>query len=350
MLLEGKAGARFMEGTVFSHLGARGRRVSVGPGRGLDNAVLSIGLGRALILTVDPISILPEFGMRLSAWLSVHLIASDYTSSGCDPEFATFTYNFPRSTHAAGREEYIRSIGSECKKLGVSIVGGNTGSYPGAAYTVVGTGSMLGTAAAGKYVTPSMARAGDVVLVTKHAAIEATGSLAISFTDFVEAKLGRAVASRARNTIRFCSTVEDARAARRVGLGRDAVTAMHDATEGGILGALDEMAYASRHAFEVDPSTIPVPDEVAKVCSLFGLDPLRTMGEGALLITCHPGQVDELRRKVTKAGYPLTEIGRVKEGEGLWLSRPGSRNLKFSPVPDRYWAAYAKGTRRRHII
>ncbi len=322
----------------------------MGPGRGLDNAVVSIGHGRALILTVDPVSIIPEFGMKLSAWLSVHLVASDYTSSGCDPEFATFSYNFPRSARVAEREQYIRSIGSECKKLGVSIVGGNTGSYPGAAYTVVGAGSMIGTADAGKYVTPAMARVGDTVLVTKHAAIEATGSLAISFSDFVEANLGGAIASRAKKTIHSCSTVEDARAARLVGLGRDGVTAMHDATEGGILGALDEMASASHRALEVDPSSIPVPEEVARVCALFGLDPLRTMGEGALLITCHPGRVEELERRVSRAGCPLTEIGHVREGEGLWLSRPGRRSLRLSPASDRYWAAYAKGARRGRII
>ncbi len=339
-----------MRRAVFSHLGARNRRVKVGPDAGLDNAVISIGGGRVLILTVDPISIVPGFGMRLSAWLSVHHLASDFTTSGSDPEFATFTYNFPPSLPSAEREEFVRRVGEECGELGVSIVGGNTGSYPGAAFTVVGTGSMLGTAREGEYVTPAMARAGDVVLMTKHAAIEATGSLANTFPGLVEKELGGRVASLARRTIRACTTVEDARAARRAGLGMGAVTSMHDATEGGVLGALHEMALASRRAFEVDPASIPLPFEASEVCRLFGLDPLRTMGEGALLLTCPRVVAEEVLRRMARAGVPATEVGAVKDGEGLWLTSQGRRRQRFEPAPDGYWAAYDRAARRTRII
>ncbi len=329
-----------MRRAVFHHLGARSRRVRVGPGTGFDNAVVSLGRGRVLIVTVDPISVVPGFGSRLSAWLGVHLVASDYTASGSDPEFATFTYNFPQSMQSSDREKFIRGIGSECKKLGISVIGGNTGSYPGASFTVVGTGSMLGTAAESGYVTPAMAQVGDRVLMTKHAAIEATGSLANSFPALMEDKLGRTVAGRAKRVIHACSTVEDARTARRVGVGKDALTSMHDATEGGVLGALWEMASASHHAFEVDPSRIPVPGVVAKVCQVFGLDPLRTMGEGSLLLTCNPRRAEELSRRMARAGSPAAEIGVVKEGTGLWLSS-GRGRQKFEPGPDGYWEAYS---------
>ena len=334
-----------MARAVFSHLGAASGRVRVGPGFGLDNAVISVGQGRVLILTLDPVSVIPGLGTKLSAWLSVRLIASDYTASGCDPEFATFGFNFPPEMPASDREGYLRSVGEECRRLGVSIVGGNTGSYPGAAFTVVGTGSMLGFAEKGRYVTPAMARVGDEVFVTKHAAIEATGSLANSFPALEESVGPRAFA-RAKRTIHSCSTVEDARVASRVGLGKEGVTSMHDATEGGVLGGLHEMSVASRKSFEIDPSRIPVPEEVAETCGAFGLDPLRTMGEGALLLTCNPHRSDELRRKMTRAEIVMSEIGRVKGGEGLWLTGGGSRRRRFAPAPDAYWAAYARASRK----
>jgi hydrogenase expression/formation protein HypE len=237
MVHSGKMGPGFMERVVYDSLGRSSRRVIVGPGRGLDNAVVSLGHGKVMILTVDPISAVPRFGMKLSAWLSVHLIASDYTTSGFDPEFAIFSYNLPPTMSQSDREEYVRSVGDECKRLGVAIAAGHTGSYPGGGYTVVGAGTMLGLAPDGSYITPSMARAGDLILMTKHAAIEAAGSLALSFPKFAEQKVGSAVARRARDMIRLCTTVKDARAARKIGTGDDGISSMHDATEGGVLGA-----------------------------------------------------------------------------------------------------------------
>ena len=333
-----------MERVVYPQLGSPSRKMRVGPGRGLDNGVITIGNGQVVIVTVDPVSAIPRFGMKLSGWLSVHLIASDLTSSGIDPEFAIFSYNFPPIMTSYEREEYIRAIGAECKELGIAIAAGHTGTYPGGGYTVIGSGTMIGFAKEGRYLTPAMARVGDRILMTKHAAIEAAASLALSFPEQVERKVGPAIARRAKSLIELCTTVEDARTARRTGLGAQGVTTMHDATEGGVLGALDEMAGASRKGFEVDATKIPVSSEAAAVCRAFGLDPLVTMSEGALLMTCRPGRVGDVKKRLKRSGIVVSEIGGVGEGEGLMVSR-GGRSVRFRSGQDRYWTAYEKATR-----
>jgi hydrogenase expression/formation protein HypE len=343
----GKARKDFMERVVYDSLGMESKKVLVGPGQGLDNAVVSAGSGRVMILTVDPMSAIPAIGMRLSAWLSVHLIASDFTTSGADPEFASFSYNFPGRMTEQQKEEYVRSVGKECRRLGIAISAGHTGSYPGGGFTVIGSGSMFGFASRGGFVTPAMAGEGDTVLMTKSAAIEATMTLALSFPRHLGRKLGTGVAHRAGSLLKLCTTVEDARAARREGVGKGGVTSMHDATEGGVLGALGEMAQASGRAFMVDPLKIPVSKEADSVCREFGLDPLRTMGEGALLITCAPGRVEGLRRRMSREGIQLAQIGAVAKGSGLWLFL-GGRLRKAKPSgQDRFWAAYDSAVRDR---
>lgn len=339
MVRSGKEHERFMEGVVYANLGKPSGRLRVRPAKGLDNGVVSIGDGRVMIVTTDPVSAIPAVGMRLSAWLSVHLIASDLTTSGADPEFATFSYNFPPAMTKRDRVEYVRSVGAECERLGITIVAGHTGSYPGGGYTVIGSGTMFGFAEEGGYVTPSMAQVGDSIIMTKHAAIEATGSLAFSFPKFVEDKIGSRLAKKARSSLRLCSTVVDARAARRFGLGRGGVTSMHDATEGGVIGALGEMAAASARLFEVMVDRIPVTPEASGVCSAFGLDPLATMAEGALLITCAPTKTEALLRTMSRAGAEAREIGRVREGTGLDL-RGRERKGGTRPEKDPYWPAY----------
>ncbi|HXW94697.1 MAG TPA: AIR synthase-related protein [Nitrososphaerales archaeon] len=336
-----------MQRVVYSSLGKRSEDIELGPGIGLDNGVISIGRGQVMILTVDPVSVIPAFGMKMSAWLSVHLIASDYTTSGSDPEYALFTYNFPAEMRDTDREEYVRAIGAECDNLGVTIAGGHTGSYPGSGLTVIGSGSMLGFAAENGYVAPSMAHAGDAIVMTKHAAIEATCSLATSFPAFVESKAGAVNMRRAREQVKLCSTVADARAARSVGIGAQGVSAMHDATEGGVLGALYEMAVASEKRFVVHTGGIPVAPESRAVCEAFGLDPLKTMGEGALLITCLPKDVRPLRDVLGRAGVESAEIGSVERGEGLVMVDSHGHRRAFAPCEDGYWSAYTRALGRR---
>ena len=347
MVQSGKEGSAFLQDAVYAHLGSRSTKVKVGPGPGLDNGIVSVGDGRVMILTVDPVSAIPAFGMKLSAWLSVHLIASDYTASGADPEFAIFSYNFPPEMSRHSKKEYAGAIGDECRKLGIAIAGGHTGSYPGGGFTVIGAGTMLGFAPEGGYVTPAMAKTGDVILMTKHAAIEATGSLALSFPRYVGDELGRKLRNRASELIELCTTVKDARTARLVGLGERGVTSMHDATEGGVLGALNEMSLASSNLFEVDAEKIPVLEEAAAVCDLFRLDPLRTMGEGSLLLTCRPDAVSRLSTNMSEARIPVCRIGEVRRGRGLNVVDEGGGAKRFKPGPDRYWTVYSEATRRR---
>jgi hydrogenase maturation factor len=343
----GKTSNSFLADVVFRNLGAKNMSLVVGPGIGLDNAILALGRGRVLVVTSDPVSVIPAMGMELSAWLSVHLIASDYATSGLNPEFGAFTLNFPNEMNDQAREVYLRAIGTECRKLGIALVSGHTGSYPGSKFTVVGGGVMFGFGREGGYVTPAMARAGDVVLMTKHAAIEATASLAQSFPEYIEAKIGKIRARTAQRMVRLCSTVNDAKTAAKAGLGKNGVTSMHDATEGGVLGGLDEMAFASGQAFVIDRNKIPVSAEAMKTCAAFKIDPLTSLSEGVLLITCNPRSSEELKRRMSKNEIQATEIGSVRRGSGLWTSRGRGPPSPEKPAHDRYFEAYGRAVAHR---
>jgi hydrogenase expression/formation protein HypE len=329
-----------MKNVVYSSLGRKTPRMVVGPGIGADNAVISLGGKGVMILTVDPVSAIPSFGMKLSAWLSVHLIASDYATSGLRPAYASFSFNFPPKMNSGAREEYVKTVGRECEKLGVSIAAGHTGSYPGAGYTVIGAGSMFGFAGANEYVDSSMAMAGDSILMTKTAAIEATASLALSFPKYTGKKVGNAVLSRAKEMIGMCSTVDDALLAAKTGLRQGGVSSMHDATEGGVLGGLHEMALASRKAFFVEEEKISVSAEASAICAAFGLNPLTSLSEGTLLLTCAPERIGELRTRLRHGGIPVKNIGSVREGLGLWISNEGRKPKLVHPTRDTYWKAY----------
>jgi hydrogenase maturation factor len=134
--------------------------------------------------------------------------------------------------------------------------------------------------------------------------------------------------------------VADALTASRIGLGRGGITSMHDATEGGVLGGLEEMAFASKTAFHVDEDRIHVSEEVGVVCGAFGLDPLSSLSEGTLLLTCNPNRLDDVKEEFDRSEIPIWEIGTVRDGAALWVTRGGGRPKRIKPGTDRYWVAY----------
>ena len=110
---------------------------------------------------------------------------------------------------------------------------------------------------------------------------------------------------------------------------------MHDATEGGVLGALSEMAHASRRAFVIDEDRIHVSEETRQTCAAFGIDPLVSLSEGTLLLTCKKEKTDELRKKMRRSGIPTFVIGRVAErGRGVSLMKGGKiQSFRFEAGP-----------------
>jgi hydrogenase maturation factor len=69
------------------------------------------------------------------------------------------------------------------------------------------------------------------------------------------------------------------------------------------------------------------------------------MGEGALLITCATGRVEELLKTLRRDGIPSVAIGEVSKGSGLILRKSGTRK-RYTPSPDGYWEAYRRAIRR----
>lgn len=342
---QGKVPREFLDKAVYSHLGAHRSSLIVGPGHGLDNAVVSIGENQVLLVTSDPISVIPAIGFRESARLSIHLIASDLASSGVAPQFAVLDANLPPEMDLHSVASYVKALGDECGTLGITVAGGHTGRYPGSGYTVVGGGMMFSVAKREDYVTPAMAKAGDVVVMTKGAAIGATAVLAHSFPRTIGKKTGEGLLEKARARLSECSTVEDSLASASIGL-HERVTSMHDATEGGVLGGLVELSMACGLPIVADRREIHVSVDAESVCAVFGLDPLTSTSEGTLLITCRPQTVGELQNVLRAKEIASWQIGRVQPrgGEsGLFLTEGGAKKpRRYLPSPDRYWVTYSR--------
>ena len=343
----GKVRKKYLEDVVLRRLGAKRGEVLVGPKHGVDNAVVRTGEGSVMIVTTDPLSIIPPLGLEVSAWLSVHLLASDFATSGIAPMYAIVDYNLPPSIKWNDFSAYWKATHEELQKLGVAVVAGHTGKYEGCNLTIVGGGVLLGFGSEDRYVTSSMARPGDTVMVTKAAAIAATGILARVFPKTVESNLDTDILKRAQELLTRFSTYKDGLTASSYGVREEGVTAMHDATEGGVLGALWEMASASGCGIEVEWRRIPVFDESRKICDLFKIDPYRALGEGSMMIAARPQHAGRVALALQAEGIECTLVGRMLEAdEGMWLVDDGKRQPFTYGDVDPYWAAFSEASRK----
>jgi len=340
----GKIAPQQFEQVIAPWLGAARAEVLVGPRAGQDSAIVRLGGGRVLAVTTDPLSVVPALGFEASARLSCHLIASDLWTTGIPPAWGSITFNLPPQMSDADLARYWRAMSDEWAELGVAVVTGHTGRYPGCDYSIIGAGTLMGVGDEAGYLTPAMAAPGDRVIVTKGCAIEATAIAAWLFPRRIGARLGEAGLARARALLEQVSVVADCRAALRVGVRERGVTALHDATEGGVLGGLLELARACGHDLAVERARIPVSLEARAACEEFGSDPYWTLSEGTLIATARPVRAADVLAALADAGITAAEVGEVVSGSGvLRLTEPGGATRTLvEPEPDPYWPAYAR--------
>ena len=281
-------------------------RVVLGPRIGEDAAVLDFG-DRYLVAKSDPIT----FTAERIGWYAVQVNANDLATLGARPRWFLLTLLLPDNDPALA-EAIFADVLAACAELGVTLCGGHTEVTPGLDRPIV-AGQMLGEVAKERLVRKERICPGDAVLLTRGVALEGTAILAREKAEQLAGRLDAAVLGRARDLLfrPGISVVADALAAAAAA----PVHGMHDPTEGGLLGGLYELAQAAGVGLSVERARIPVLPETAVLCAALGLDPLRLIASGSLLIVVAEPDVDRVQQALVARGTPVARIGRVTRAE-----------------------------------
>ena len=292
-----------------------------GAGIGIDCAMLEAG-GCSLVLSSDPITT----GGEMTGTLAIHVSCNDIAASGVRPVAVLLVLLAPP---AATMEDVVRVVdqaGAAAASLGVDIIGGHT-EITDAVNRVVVTTTALGLAEKGSHIPCGMAKPGDSLLMTKTAGIEGAWIASDMCGDFLREHLTDDEFGLVRNFWKNLSVVEDGAAAVRAGT----VHLMHDVTEGGILGAAHEMASLSGLGLVLDADAVPVHPVTRKICDAMGVNPLRLISSGSLLIATPNPQ--ELIDEFAGLGILCTRIGTFVS-EGYQLVSKGKTVELTPPVAD----------------
>ena len=302
----------------------------VSPDVGIDVGVSRVR-GKYLVTSSDPIT-----GTRVRVgWHAVNVSANDVATSGIMPELLNVVALFPSNTSGGTIQRVMNEINGTALNLGITVAGGHTEithlvKRPIITVTAIGTGK--------KFVTAADARPGDSILMTKTAGIEGTSILAR--LPKVTKLVSRSIADLGASLIEDLSVMKEARAAFATGR----VHAMHDVTEGGVLGAVYEMSVASGLGFEIIEEKVPIDESTGVICSRLSINSLKLIGSGSLLIACTAGDEETICGQLKRLGIGCNSIGSFLPSEkGRFLRRSRNRiRITEDSIQDELWGVLRK--------
>lgn len=289
-------------------------------GVGDDCALVQAGDGQVLAISTD---MLVEGTHFLSGTdperlghktLAVNL--SDLAAMGADPRWVTLALALPR-VDEAWIAAFARGFFALADRSGVELIGGDTTRGPlNLCVTIMGT---VPARPPGSALRRDGARAGETVWVSGETGAAAIGLAALKG----EIALGAAERSACIDRLE--------RPEPRVALGRalrGVATSAIDVSDG-LVADLGHIAERSKVAIEIELARVPVPGAIAALAERDRV--VRAVLAGGddyeLAFTAPAHAEAAVRAAATKAGVPVTPIGRVAAGGGVTVRDPAGAPL-----------------------
>ena len=231
--------------------------------------------------------------------------ANNLLAGGAVPMSLMLHALIPVSCEETELQRDMEDIAAAADSQGMEILGGHsqvTAAVNETVYTAVGIGKVCREAGR------RLLQPGDELILTKWIALGGTAALAMNYEEELKHRYPFALIDQAMKFAGWMSVAEEARAVDDFG-----TVAVHDLSQGGIFGALWEMAERAGTGLEVDLKKIPVRQETIEICEYFDVNPYELYSAGSLLIGTEHGET--LVRELNRRSIPAVIIGRaVKEG------------------------------------
>ena len=318
----GKVSETVLKRSVLKQLKQRRSEVLIHAGVGEDCAALQVAADEVIVLSTDPITgTAQDMGT-----LVVHITANDIASSGAEVVGILTNIILPENAREIVLKRLMAEMETVCRELNIEIIGGHT------EVSAVVNQPLIKVTGVGKIkrkelIATKGVKPGDDLVMTKWAGLEGTAILAKDHMEELTTRYTKEFISGAKEFLKDISVVKEAAIAKSVG-----VNCMHDITEGGVYGALWELASASGIGFEVELERIPIRQETVEICEFYDLNPYQLISSGCMLIgTSHGSQLVE---RLQQENIPAAIIGKAVVGNDKVIIREGERFYLEPPKTD----------------
>ena len=286
---KGKLQQSVLVRSVFKMLGQK-REDAAGPAVGRGVSAFA-GEKETQVFSCAPVLVKdPE-----DAVLAVCRVCNSVAAAGASAKGVLVSLMLPEAMEEKDLKELMRAVDGACVRYGTAVIGGHTEVTAG------------GTTRAGLF-DPSCVTADLDLVVTKGIALGAVSYLAKTRRDELLTRFSPGFIHGAADFSEDYSVCREAEIAIEHG-----AAAMQDLSEGGIFGALWEMADGAGIGLDVALKRIPIQQETVEICEFFGVNPYQMLSTGALLIAAADGE--GLVQKMALEGIPSAVIGRTTSGK-----------------------------------
>lgn len=303
MIKTGKLKWEFMT-KLLSYLPLDDIDVIIGPALGEDAAIVRLKDG-FLVIHSDPITT----GVRRAGYLAVHVAGNDVAVRGIKPKWFLPVVLFPSWFSEDDMLEFFSDMGRAVRELGGVVIGGHTEITPGIPRPIISMTAVGYTNS--RIIMTRDAKPDDYVYTIGRIGGEGVGVIAWDFeSKLIEKEIDTELIKIAKNYIYEISVVNTAIEIKNY------VNTMHDATEGGILQALREIAVASNTSIVVERGEFRLEEAVEIIAKAMNIDPLRLLSSGCIIATVPPHMKNDFEVLLSDLKKPYSLIGRVVRGGG----------------------------------
>ncbi|WP_026476950.1 AIR synthase family protein [Alkaliphilus transvaalensis] len=323
----GKIPSELLKEIVFSNITNQRPEVLVRPNIGEDCSVVDFG-DYVCVMSTDPITgTTKDIGS-----LAVHISCNDVASNGVEPLGIMLTILAPPSTTKEDLQQVMAQANEAATSINVEIIGGHT-EITDAVNRMVISSTAIGRQLKRDMVFTKGAEINDLVIMTKHAGLEGISIISKELEPQLKGLLSKEEILTAHSFSNDISVVKEGVIGGKLG-----VSSMHDVTEGGILGALWELAEASGLGIEVYQEDIPFREETIKICNYLSINPLRLISSGVMVMTVKEALKDDLLNALKTNGIDATIIGKMIAKDRIIISKHGESLLAPPDVDELYKA------------
>ncbi|MFW6306643.1 MAG: AIR synthase family protein [Bacillota bacterium] len=299
----GKIPGDKLEEIILNKTGYRRDDVLLHAALGEDSAVVDLG-DSLLVISSDPIT----GANNDSGYIAVHVACNDLAAAGAEPVGIQVILLLPEEMKESDIAKLMDEISTTATEINVEVLGGHTEILSSVNKAIICI-TAVGKAPKNMYVTSSGAVPGNDLIVTKGVGIEGTYILANDHRDMLlENGVPQDIILKAVDFRNKLSVIKEGQIAACLG-----ASAMHDITEGGLYGALDELSKASGVGFCIDQDKVPILNETRIISEVFSIDPLGLISSGSMLITSADGE--SLVEKLKEEDIFAVKIGNITTGE-----------------------------------
>ncbi len=241
----------------------------------------------------------------LTAYLAAVRAVNSLAAKGATPQYASVAITVPEDMDERDLRKMHERYCAYLQQHNIKIVGGHTAVSAVVTEPVVSV-QMFGAGVVRDANNPDAYIGLDIVM-TKTCGLGGTALLAGHFTDELATRYPRRFIERAADFLADTEKNEEAFLA-----VADGAVYVHAAAEGGVFGALWELAEYAECGLDIDLPAIPILQETVEICEYFDVNPYQLRTEGVFLILSEHG--GRLCEALEEKGIPAAVIGKTVAG------------------------------------